>query len=494
MKLLLALLPAVAFSQCAHLLGTTGQTDVLLCVDGTYCNGSTQGWDCCTCRGGRKQCPSNYPGLCGTPNQCGGSTAHCCSSDISCAANGGVQACPASGVLAWKVGPSWKCGPPPTPKPVMPPTPMPVAPTPMPVAPTPMPVMPTPKPVAPSCPFLTTTTGQNDVLQCMDDTFCNAATDPLGWGCCKCRGGRKVCPLNYPTLCATPDQCGGNTAHCCSTDVTCAAHGGVRQCPAGGLLFRPKHSTCPAPTPMPVAPTPKPVMPTPKPVMPTPKPVMPTPKPVMPTAKPVAPVPAPTPAVTPAPFAFDPTNPAAYCNMFHGDKKNCVKAHLRQPTWGNQPPCSWDRNLNMCQFWSCTSFNKNGWKCNTKAKKKGITCYHHMSTNTCEVTKPVYTCDELDKNKKICTRQSKAEQPSGGCKWDKTASPSNCISKTAVANPCAKGTSSRKCNKISSCTWGPAGCAASGSSGALNCSRHTKKGPCNSDPLCTYDKKTKTCN
>merc|ERR1712048_1349103 len=95
----------------------------------------------------------------------------------------------------------------------------------------------------------------------------------------------------------------------------------------------------------------------------------------------------------------------------------------------------------------------NGWKCNAKGKKKGLTCYHHMSTGTCETTLPAYTCDMLDADKKLCTRSSKAEMKAinGGCKWDKKASPSKCVSKTAPSNPCDKGTSSRKCNKISGC-------------------------------------------
>merc|ERR1719285_1155169 len=119
---------AVANSQCLHLQGTTGQTNIMVCMDGTTCNGAVEGWDCCTCRGGRKQCPSNFPELCATPDQCGGGTAHCCSTNCADPANyqGGVRQCP----LAWRNAPAGYC---PTPAPVPAPTPQPsTSPTPKP--------------------------------------------------------------------------------------------------------------------------------------------------------------------------------------------------------------------------------------------------------------------------------------------------------------------------------------------------------------------------
>jgi hypothetical protein len=47
--------------------------------------------------------------------------------------------------------------------------------------------------------------GEEDVLVCWDGTRCNvndAVDGEDGWRCCDCRGGRALCPLNWPTFCA----------------------------------------------------------------------------------------------------------------------------------------------------------------------------------------------------------------------------------------------------------------------------------------------------
>ena len=76
-------------------LGNTDTNNLLQCFDGSYCNGSTQGWDCCAKRGGRARCPPNYKTMCNTPNQCGSKTAYCC--EMDCSSKGGNRPCPSEG-------------------------------------------------------------------------------------------------------------------------------------------------------------------------------------------------------------------------------------------------------------------------------------------------------------------------------------------------------------------------------------------------------------
>merc|ERR1719461_2389802 len=255
-------------SSCLHLQGTTGVVNLLLCMDDTTCDGAVEGWDCCTCRGGRKQCPSNFPELCADPNKCGGGTADCCSTNCADPGNyqGGIKSCP----LAWRNPPAGYCKSPtamPSPGPTNPPSPVPTR------SPTSGPSM----PPTSSCLHLQGTTGVANLMLCMDDTTCDGAVE--GWDCCTCRGGRKQCPSNFPELCATPNNCGGGTAHCCSTNCADSRNyqGGIKTCP---LAWRPAPAGyCANPT------TPPSLSPT---LPPTPQPS--TPPTVSPTLPPVAPV------------------------------------------------------------------------------------------------------------------------------------------------------------------------------------------------------------
>jgi len=61
------------------------------------------------------------------------------------------------------------------------------------------------------CSLWSQTSGQNSVLLCGDGSTCNWDNN---YACCADRGGRASCPLHNPSMCATPAQCAGNTAHC----------------------------------------------------------------------------------------------------------------------------------------------------------------------------------------------------------------------------------------------------------------------------------------
>ena len=76
-------------------LGPTDGNNLLGCFDGSFCNGSDEGWSCCNERGGRARCPRNLPNMCFVPNECGGGTDYCCEGD--CMADNGVtnRPCPA---------------------------------------------------------------------------------------------------------------------------------------------------------------------------------------------------------------------------------------------------------------------------------------------------------------------------------------------------------------------------------------------------------------
>ena len=83
----------VAAEQCPWLNGNTGSVGQWQCADGAVVNTS---WGC-NDHGGRHLCPSNFPRMCGQPNQCAGGLAFCCS--VDCAAFGGPRMCPSSGGL-----------------------------------------------------------------------------------------------------------------------------------------------------------------------------------------------------------------------------------------------------------------------------------------------------------------------------------------------------------------------------------------------------------
>jgi len=82
-----------AADACPWLNGDTGSVATWRCVDGTVANTSYG----CNEHRGRSLCPSNFPRMCGQPNQCAGGLAFCCS--VDCAAFGGPRLCPASGGL-----------------------------------------------------------------------------------------------------------------------------------------------------------------------------------------------------------------------------------------------------------------------------------------------------------------------------------------------------------------------------------------------------------
>ena len=73
----------------------------------------------------------------------------------------------------------------------------------------------------------------NNTLGCADGTTCEADdNDPVngGWDCCKERGGRIMCPFNYPYMCAKENACAQETDYCCE-DADCGYLGGERECP-----------------------------------------------------------------------------------------------------------------------------------------------------------------------------------------------------------------------------------------------------------------------
>ena len=71
-------------------LTPTDRENYLECGDGTFCEGTSQGWDCCNEHGGRKRCPKNTPLMC-VEKKCAGGTDRCCSTD--CADAGGPRLC-----------------------------------------------------------------------------------------------------------------------------------------------------------------------------------------------------------------------------------------------------------------------------------------------------------------------------------------------------------------------------------------------------------------
>ena len=76
----------------------TSHDNVLQCNDGTYCNGLTDGWDCCNIHGMRKQCPKNYPAMCAKTNCAWGD--YCCYTEDHCVAKlGGLRSCNVTGIM-----------------------------------------------------------------------------------------------------------------------------------------------------------------------------------------------------------------------------------------------------------------------------------------------------------------------------------------------------------------------------------------------------------
>ena len=67
---------AILDNNCSWLT-PTNEENVLECVDGTHCNGQSDGWGCCNNHGKRSKCPPNYPIMCAA-KPCGGRDDHCC--------------------------------------------------------------------------------------------------------------------------------------------------------------------------------------------------------------------------------------------------------------------------------------------------------------------------------------------------------------------------------------------------------------------------------
>ncbi|KAK3283421.1 hypothetical protein CYMTET_8880 [Cymbomonas tetramitiformis] len=79
-------------------LNHTGIEYVLLCNDGSYCNGlegegEGEGWACCQHRGKRAQCPSNWPVMCARANSCAQETDYCCLKSCTADGEGGGRPC-----------------------------------------------------------------------------------------------------------------------------------------------------------------------------------------------------------------------------------------------------------------------------------------------------------------------------------------------------------------------------------------------------------------
>jgi len=87
-------------SECPW-LANTGVDNLMECVDGSRCNGKTDGWSCCNSKGGRARCPVNLKEMCEEKTGCGGGKAHCCES--SCAFRGMTKRWCESASGNWKL-------------------------------------------------------------------------------------------------------------------------------------------------------------------------------------------------------------------------------------------------------------------------------------------------------------------------------------------------------------------------------------------------------
>ena len=108
------------------------------------------------------------------------------------------------------------------------------------------------------CPWQNASSEEHDVLVCFDGTRCNWLIE--GFSCCTCHGGRAICPLETPNMCAGT-LCAHGLDHCC--DTHCPTGGwlgeGERACPAVAIEVPPK--LCTIPPPLPPAPPPSPPLP-----------------------------------------------------------------------------------------------------------------------------------------------------------------------------------------------------------------------------------------
>jgi len=163
--------------------------NVLMCNNGATCEADdsdhkSSTWGCCNDKCGRARCPQNYPNMCQTAEGlpgCQDGTTYCC--EKNCTAIGQEdRSCPCSWVTA-----------------------------------TGMPI----------------TTNTDNLLACYDGTTCLGNDNDHvngNWDCCDNRGGRIMCPPNYPNMCADPKGSPSTKDYGCYQDCEAAGQGGNRQC------------------------------------------------------------------------------------------------------------------------------------------------------------------------------------------------------------------------------------------------------------------------
>lgn len=79
------------------------------------------------------------------------------------------------------------------------------------------------------CPW-ETKTAPVDHLMCTDGSYCSVSGEG-SWACCSgTKGGRMLCPENYPFMCAEPLKCVGSSDYCCVQREEDCWPGGVRTC------------------------------------------------------------------------------------------------------------------------------------------------------------------------------------------------------------------------------------------------------------------------
>jgi len=163
--------------------------NTMMCNNGVTCEGddsdhSSATWGCCNDNGGRAMCPQNYPEMCitsqGLPG-CQDGTAYCCEKD-----------CSAIGQEARSCGCTW-------------------------VTPSGLPI----------------TSSTDNMLVCNDGSTCMGDDNDHedgNWDCCDGRGGRAMCPPNWPYMCADPKGSPAGTDYSCWDDCELRGKGGNRQC------------------------------------------------------------------------------------------------------------------------------------------------------------------------------------------------------------------------------------------------------------------------
>ena len=122
----------------------------------------------------------------------------------------------------------------------------------LPPSPPALPPSPSP-PLPPTSPCWGGTSGELNILVCVDGHRCHGPTDgsqPNIWDCCEgIHGGRLKCPPDIPFMCAGPPMCGTGVSHCC--EASCDAFNGPRPCapPPSPPSLPPPMATPPSPSP-----------------------------------------------------------------------------------------------------------------------------------------------------------------------------------------------------------------------------------------------------